>query len=169
MVNLPGLTAPAETTSQADRQPGEKDNLYTLHHQVIPGILFSDSGSAFFNDLFNGNTARFMSIVEKLSGKTYAAGMKVSAERHPEFDMVLISFPEPAEMPLLYHAALVRKEGAFRYLTLEKTVDFSKNGSRACLCDWTKEHVHRNYGPRSYDGLKPFREEVIAMLKKQGD
>jgi hypothetical protein len=167
------ITVPATRCTGAEqpsatqgKQPERNDLVYTLHHQIIPGILFSDKGTLFFNDLFTGKTGQFVKIVEEPLGKAYASGMKFKAEHRPDFDIVLISFPEPLAEPQNYHAALVRTNGAFRYITLEKGNDIGNTGMKTFLCEWSAEYNHKNYGPRKYTDLASFRNELPDFLKK---
>ena len=150
----------AITSTKPDKE------LYNLHHGVIPALLFSDNGTLFFNDLFAGKTGSFLKIVEESVGKTYATGIKIVPAQYPDFDIVLISFPEPVYEPLNYHAALVRINGVFRYITLEKGNNISGSESQSFFCEWKADHTHMNYGPRNYDALTAFRAELITFLKK---
>lgn len=158
-----GAEQPAATQG---KPPDRNDLTYTLHHEIIPGILFSDKGTLFFNDLFTGKTGQFVNVVEEPLGKTYASGMKFKAEHRPDFDIVLISFPEPLAEPQNYHAALVRANGAFRYITLEKGNEIGNTGMKTFFCEWSAEHNHKNYGPRKYADLASFRNELPDFLKK---
>ncbi|NTU97188.1 MAG: hypothetical protein HGA62_05140 [Chlorobiaceae bacterium] len=151
-----------EQSGQTDR----KELIYTLHHAVIPGILFSDKGAMFFGDLTSGNNAPFHQIVEGPLGKDYASGMKIIPEHYPDFDIVLISFPVPVEEPHNVHAALVKKNGTFRYITLEKGNDVGNLGTKTFMCEWSADHNHKNYGARKYDDLESFRKELLDFLKK---
>jgi hypothetical protein len=144
----------------------EKDTIYALHHMIIPGILFSENGSRFFNDLFTGNTTPFLGIVEGPLGKAYASGIKIVPEHFKELDIVMISFPAPVTEPLCNHAALVRTGSTFRYITLEAGNDIAKDGTKTFLCEWTAEHAHKNYGPRKYDTSKEFKAELPTILKQ---
>ncbi|TLU81636.1 MAG: hypothetical protein FDX21_11210 [Chlorobium sp.] len=158
----PSLLIAATPVTEKD----EISNIYTLHHAVLPGILFSNNGSLFFNDLFTGKTAPFLDIVEKPLGKSYASGIKIVPEHHPGFDLVLISFPEPIIEPLCVHAALVRKGSVFRYITLEKGNDIGKTGTKTFFCEWSPEHTHKNYGARMYDVVSEFDKDIITFLKQ---
>lgn len=152
-----------EQASQTDR----KELIYTLHHAVIPGILFSEKGTMFFDDLTSGNTAPFLQIVEEPLGKEYAVGMKIIPEHYSDFDIVLISFPMPVDEVHNFHAALVKKNGTFRYITLEKGNDAGNLGTKTFMCEWSADHKHKNYGARNYDDLISFRKELLDFLKKQ--
>jgi hypothetical protein len=140
---------------------------YALHHEIIPGILFSDKGSFLFNDLFSGKTEPFKEMVEGPLGKAYASELKFSAEHGKKLDIVLVSFPTPSAEPQNHHAALVRINGNFRYLTLEKGNDAGKTGMKTFFCEWSADHKHKNYGARNYDDLISFRKELLDFLKKQ--
>ncbi|NTW52586.1 MAG: hypothetical protein HGB22_08360 [Chlorobiaceae bacterium] len=153
--------APATVTA-----PTETETTYALQHMIIPGILFSENGSRFFNDLFTGNNAPFLEIVEGPLGKAYASGMKIVPEHFQEFDIVIISFPTPYPEPLCIHSALVKKGDTFRYITLESGNDTTKNGTKTFLCEWSAEHVHKNFGPRKYVTAAEFRAELISLLKQ---
>jgi len=165
--------SPAATASSApppksqEKQPDQKELIYTLDHAVIPGILFSDKGDMFFNDLTSGNTGPFLQIVEGPLGKAYASGIRIIAEHQNDFDIVVFSFPPPVEEPNNYQAALVRKKGTYRYITLERGNDVGNTGAKAFLCEWTADHTHKNYGPRTYDDLASFRKELAEFLKQQ--
>ncbi|NTV98356.1 MAG: hypothetical protein HGA70_04260 [Chlorobiaceae bacterium] len=156
----------AEPPKDQNKQPDQKDLIYTFHHAVIPGILFSDKADMLFNDLTSGNTGPFLQIAEGPLGKTYASGIKIIPEHYAEFDIVLISFPSPVEEPNNFHAALVRKNGTFRYITLEKGNDIGNLGTKSFMCEWTADHNHKNYGPRKYDDLASFTKELLDFLKK---
>lgn len=153
---------PAAATATTKPDTGD---LYALHHVVIPGILFSDNGSRFFNDLFTGNTSQFLGMVESGAGKSYAATLKITHEHHPEFDIVIISFPEPFVEPLCRHAALVKSGNTFRYLTLEEGNDIGNTGAKTFFCEWSPAHKHLNFGPRNYTDINAFRSELLTVLK----
>ncbi|NTW83566.1 MAG: hypothetical protein HGB36_09410 [Chlorobiaceae bacterium] len=156
----------AQPASAQEKQPDRNELIYALHHEIIPGILFSDKGSLLFNDLFSGKTGPFIEMVEGPLGKAYASEMKFSAEHGKNLDIVLISFPIPSAEPQNHHAALVRINGSFRYITLEKGNDAGNTGMKAFFCEWNAEHKHLNYGPRKYDDLASFRKELLDFLKK---
>lgn len=158
------VSARAEQPAAATARQGT-DAIYALHHQVIPGILFSENGPRFFNDLFTGNTAPFLGVVESGLSAGYASSLKFATEHHPGFDLVLISFPDPFVEPLCRYAALVRTGNAFRYLALEEGSDIGGSSSKTFLCEWSKEHKHLNHGPRSYTDLGSFRTELPTFLK----
>jgi hypothetical protein len=162
--SIPSTARAAEPAAAPAKQ--EKDTIYALHHMIIPGILFSDTGSRFFNDLYTGNSAEFRRIVEEPLGKAYSAGLKIKAEHHPDFDLVLISFPEPVTEPLCRHAALVRKGDTYRYITLEEGNDIARNGCKTFLCEWAADNTRKSYGPRKYDTLNEFKAELITFLKQ---
>ncbi len=107
-----------------------------------------------------------MKMVEKFYGKAYASGIKIVPEHYLDFDIVLMSFPKPANEPLNYHAALVRKNGNFRYITLEKGNSIDGAGVKSFFCEWTSSKIHSNFGPRSYERLTAFREELLTFLTK---
>jgi len=164
------LTNPATLhaeTLEASASTDFNKKLYNLHHGLVPGILFSGNGALFFNDLFAGNTATFLKIVEESLGKTYADGIKIVPEHSADFDMVLMSFPEPLYEPLNLHAALVRKNGEFRYITLEKGNTIGGSDAKSFFCEWTADHTHKNYGSRDYETLSAFRTELFTFLKQQ--
>ncbi len=156
----------AQPTAAQEKQPDRSELIYALHHEIIPGILFSDKGSLLFNDLFSGKTGPFIEMAEGPLGKAYASEMKFSAEHGKNLDIVLISFPTPSAEPQNYHAALVRMNGNFRYITLEKGNDTGNTGMKTFFCEWNAEHKHLNYGPRKYDDLASFRKELLDFLKK---
>lgn len=152
--------------SQAASSTAADKELYAFHHGVIPGILFSENGTLFFNDLFSGTTGPFMKMAEESLGATYAAGIKIVSEHYADYDIVLMSFPEPAFEPLNYHAALVRKNGEFRYITLEKGNNIGGADVRSFFCEWKADQTHLDFGPRNYDALNAFRGELLTFLRK---
>lgn len=156
----------AQPAASQEKLPDRSELIYALHHEIIPGILFSDKGSLLFNDLSSGKTGPFTEMVEGPLGKAYASEMKFSADRGKNLDIVLISFPAPSAEPQNYHAALVRINGNFRYITLEKGNDTANTGMKTFFCEWNAEHKHLNYGPRKYDDLESFRKELLDFLKK---
>lgn len=157
-------SAAEPVTASATAKPDIGD-IYTLHHNIIPGILFSENGSRLFNDLFTGNTSQFLGMVESGVGKSYAATLKITHEHQTGFDIVIISFPEPFSEPLCRHAALVKSGNTFRYLTLEEGNDIENTGAKTFLCEWSEAHKHLNYGPRNYNDSGAFRSELLSMLK----
>jgi hypothetical protein len=169
---LMGADSPAvrnAATKNAPRQTAAKasaEDIYTLQHKVMPGILFSDKGALMFNDLSTGNSGPFLQMVQEPLGAEYASGIKFAHERHPDFDIVLVSFPAPYTEPGCFHAALVKSGNTFRYVTLESGGDLKGVKSISYLCEWTPEFKHRNYGARNYDDLSSFRAELLAFLKK---
>jgi len=162
--SIPSTVRAAEPVTAPANQ--ETETIYALHHMIIPGILFSETGSRFFNDLFTGNTTEFLRIVEGPLGKAYSTGLKITTDHRPDFDLVLISFPEPITEPLCRHAALVRKGDTYRYITLEEGNDIAKNGYKTFLCEWAADNTRKNYGPRKYNALNEFKAELITFLKQ---
>ncbi|NTU57414.1 MAG: hypothetical protein HGB00_00620 [Chlorobiaceae bacterium] len=162
--SFPATARAAEQASAPATQ--ESDTIYALHHMIIPGILFSDKGPSLFNDLFSGNSTPFRDIVEGPLGKKYASDIKITPVHLQEFDIVLLSFPEPLIEKLCIHAALIRKGETYRYVTLEKGGDVSSNGTKGFFCEWTAEYVHQNYGQREYTDVSEFRSELITFLNK---
>jgi len=170
------LTAPAplSATGQAEQNGAAQQNatkpapedIYTLQHQLLPGILFSDKGSLLFNDLFSGKTAPFIAMVQEPLGTRYTSGIGFSREHLDNSDVVLISFAPPFTEPNCLHAALVRQGDTFRYITLEFGNTVEKVRSTAFLCEWTPDFRHINYGARNYDDLKSFRSELLTILRK---
>jgi len=169
---LVGAESPAGKTAASVNAPqptaGElsAENIYTLQHKLMPGILFSDKGALMFNDLFTGNTGPFFQMTREPLGSAYASGIKFIPEHHPDFDIVLVSFPAPYTEPSCFHAALVKTGNTFRYVTLEVGNDVEGVKSVSFLCEWTPEFKHLNYGSRRYDDLKSFRTELLSFLKK---
>jgi hypothetical protein len=159
------LGAAAPPASAAAASTTMTDDIYTLQHKVIPGILFSDKGTMLFEDLFSGRTEVFHSMVKGALGEAYDSGMKFKPEHHPDYDIVLISFPPPFAEPACFHSALVKSGNTFRYITLEAGNDIGGTRTASFLCEWTPESAHRNYGPRSYKELDAFRSELLTFLK----
>jgi hypothetical protein len=155
----------AEPEATAAKQDAE--TLYALHHLVIPGILFSDNGARFFNDLFTGKTGPFLGIVEDPLGKTYASGLKIVPQHYQDFDLVMITFPGPITDPLCFHSALIKKGDTFRYFTLEKGTDISNIGTETFFCEWKQDRTHKNYGSKKYETSNEFRTDLIDFLKQK--
>ncbi|TLU83478.1 MAG: hypothetical protein FDX30_10630 [Chlorobium sp.] len=163
---LAAQTQATQTQAPLPKAPDQKELIYALQHEIIPGILFSDKGTLFFNDLFSGNTGPFLQIIEEPLGYTYASGIKISPEHIDDTDLVLISFPVPADEPQVFHVFLVRKSGTFRYLALEKGNDVGNIGTKSFFCEWSADHNHKNYGSRKYEEATAFRKELLDFLKK---
>ena len=145
-------------TVQAPEDP------YMMQHRVLPRLLFGKEGNEFFAQLMQGDFTALRDTVARTQGTTYAEGMRIKINRNP--DIVFITFPEPARMPLCYHVALVKTADGFRYLTLEKTEDLLGQGIFACFCEWTPNGQHMNGGPRTYKSLTEFEREILAQLKE---
>jgi len=136
MMSDPGVLLAAK--SQAASSTAEDKELYAFHHGVIPGILFSENGTLFFNDLFSGTTGPFMKMAEESLGATYAAGIKIAAEHFADFDIVLMSFPEPAFEPFTIMPPWSEKTGSSAISLLKRATPsaasmsgvFSVNGKR---------------------------------------
>ncbi|MDX2110101.1 MAG: hypothetical protein SFY80_07665 [Verrucomicrobiota bacterium] len=80
-------------------------------------------------------------------------------------DIIFLTFPEPKDMPLCYHAAIVDLGETARYITLEMTTAFPDKSIKACLCEWFAENKGRtNYGPVAYSDLASFKDAVIQLL-----
>ena len=158
---LPLLAETAPSVTVRTVRTVSSDDIYTLHHAVIPGILFSDKGTQLFNDLFTGKTKAFLDIIEPALGKNYVTDMKIVPEHHQDFDLVLISFPTPEREELCYQAALVKKGEVLRYITLEK----GSANIMASFCEWTADHTHHDYGTRKAVDGKTFRNDLLTLLK----
>ena len=160
-----GQSGQNDAVQQSAAKPAAED-IYTLQHRLLPGILFSEKGSLLFSDLFSEKTAPFIAMVQEPLGTPYTSGITFSRERLDNSELVLISFPEPYTEPNCRHVALVKSGNAFRYITLESgnTADKVKNAS--FLCEWTSDFRHINYGQRNYDDLKSFSSELPAFLRK---
>lgn len=141
------------------------ETLYALHFAIIPGILFSENGTRFFNDLFTGNTEPFRKIVEEPLGKEYASGMTFTPVHKNSYDLVVISFPQPRLQALSLHAALVKKDGKYRYITLEDFNEASKSSSQTILAELTADNAHKNLGARTYDSKESFLNDLDKFLK----
>jgi len=152
------------TASVIKLDSSTNDTLYALHFAIIPEILFSETGPRFFNDLFTGNTAPFREIVEGPLGKEYASGMTFAPIHKNGYDLVLISFPQPRLQALCIHAALVKKDGKYRYITLEEFNDPAKNGANTVLAELTSDNSHKNLGAKNYDSKESFLNDVDKLL-----
>ncbi|NTU54061.1 MAG: hypothetical protein HGA97_10260 [Chlorobiaceae bacterium] len=165
LLSIPSTAISAEPTSTVMKiDSSTNEMLYALHYAIIPGILFSETGSRFFNDLFTGNTAPFREIVEGPLGKEYASGMTFTSVHKNSYDLVLISFPQPRFEALSLHAALVKKDGKYRYITLEDFSDIAKNGSKTILAELTADNSHKNLGAKNYDTKESFLNELDKFL-----
>jgi hypothetical protein len=171
-LSTPKVSMAAKTASAAAKQESiarpsvanaSNNDIYTLHHRVVPGILFSDKGSLMFNDLFSGNTGPFLAMTESALGRSYASGIKFTSEHRTDVDIVFISFPAPYDEPNCIHAALVKSAGTFRYIMLETG---NKTGSATLLCEWLPQPRHVSYGEKNYRDLTSFRTELSDILKK---
>jgi hypothetical protein len=139
----------------------QEASLYSLHHQIIPNLLFNSDG-LFFVSLLNHDIDRLREAIAGIAGPAYAEGvsLKVSDDQR----IVFISFPRPSSVPLCHHVALARIPGGFRYLTLEHTDDPFSQGQVSFLCEWTPQPTHMNYGPRKYSSLQKFEKDVAEFL-----
>lgn len=158
-------TTPSAAPSDAvsiNRPVQPQQDPYMLQHRIIPRILFNSDGQ-FFAKLHAGEFDTFRAAVAKTNGQAYADGLRFKTTENP--DIVFITFPDPARMPLCYHAAMIRTADGFRYLTLERTEDILSQGFLTALCEWTPDGGHHNYGPRTYASLMSFEQEVRSILK----
>lgn len=147
--------APAADTAAADT--------YALQHRVFPNLLFKTEGK-FFASLHSGEFERLRDIIAENYGEAYSKAMRMKAVSLP--DIVFVTFPEPARVPLCYHAAFVKKGDTFLYLTLEKAEDLLSTGVKSALCGWTADGSHVNYGPRYYTAVNEFEDDVRSLLAR---
>jgi hypothetical protein len=167
LLSMPSTATGEEPSVSAIRiDSTTSQTIYTLHYAIIPGILFSATGSRFFNDLFTGNTAPFLEIVEGPLGKEYASGIKISPIHKSTCDLVLISFPQPQFQALCIQAALVKKDGKYRYITLEEPDKSDINGTKTVVGEWTSDNNHNIYGQRNYDDQESFLNEIDKLLNR---
>ncbi len=161
-----GTSAASKEATRPTAATPSTEDIYTFHHRVIPGVLFSDKGSLMFNDLFTGKTGPFIQMVQEPLGAAYSSGIRFATEHHTDYDIVLISFPAPFAEPNCFQAALVKTGNTFRYVTLEVGNDVAGVKTVAFLCEWSSEFKHLNYGARNYNDLKTFRTELLSFLKR---
>jgi hypothetical protein len=134
-------------------------------HKQMFGALLSGSRDEFLRDLWNY-------VGEQLpeEDRLQPAGLRCSFHRHEGHAIFLVTMPPPAAMPEAHFTALVFgpfTEGSaekldeipFRYLTLEKSHDFSTGGETTMLCEWT-EDGHHNMG----DGPQPTEEAFLGAV-----
>jgi hypothetical protein len=167
LLSMPTAAMGEEPSVSAIRiDSNTNQTIYTLQYAIIPGILFSENGPRFFNDLYTGNTKPFLDIVEGPLGKSYASGIKFTPIQKNGYDLVLLSFPEPRFQLLCVHAALIKQNGKYRYITLEEPEASGKNGTKAFMGEWTVDSQHKNYGPKKYDDTESFLNDVDKMLNQ---
>ncbi|NTV66962.1 MAG: hypothetical protein HGB06_04635 [Chlorobaculum sp.] len=165
LLSIPATALGEEPTASVIKlDSSTNETLYALHFAIIPEILFSETGPRFFNDLFTGNTAPFREIVEGPLGKEYASGMTFAPVHKNGYDLVLISFPQPRLQALCIHAALVKKDGKYRYITLEEFNAPATNGANTVLAELTSDNAHKNLGAKNYDSKESFLIDVDKLL-----
>ena len=165
LFSIPSTTLGEESTANVMKiDNSTRDTLFALHYAIIPEILFSENGPRFFNDLYTGNTAPFREIVEGPLGKEYASGMTFTPVHKNGYDLVLISFPQPRFEALSIHAAIVKKDGKYRYLTLENFSATATDGSKTIMDEVTSENAHNNLGAKNYDDRISFQNDLDKLL-----
>lgn len=153
--------APAETPAIPAEGSAPTSDAYSLHHRVLPNLLYTTNGQ-FFAALHAGDFDRFREAIAENYGPGYSKAMRIKSVSLP--DIVFITFAEPERVPLCYHVALAKKDGAFTFFTLEKTEDILSAGMKTCFCEWSPDGAHINHGPRKYTSAAEFEQEVLACM-----
>ena len=136
------------------------DKIYYFQHKVLPAILFA-SDSVFFADLTNGNY-KIINFAKDIVDEDFAKAMDIQPASN--IDAYTITFQEPAQVPECYYALIIKDGTGYSYYTLERGIDMFETGEiPRVLCEWTKDEIHRNYGPREYDDLESFVNDIISM------
>ncbi|HZP59492.1 MAG TPA: hypothetical protein VFB27_04135 [Opitutaceae bacterium] len=149
-----------EPTDYLRKEPTAHDRIYTFEHGILPGWVHKSNG-AFYDDLAQGQTGQLVKAGAQVVGDDFAAGIKVRKIDDPAG--FLITFPQPKDMTECYFAAVLKNGEQYRYVTLELTEDLLNDGTKTCLCEWSPEGDHLNFGPRKFADEANF----IAELKER--
>ncbi|HTQ30809.1 MAG TPA: hypothetical protein VMI53_06325 [Opitutaceae bacterium] len=146
-----------ETPDYLRKEPTVHDRIYAFEHRILPAWVHQSEG-AFYADLEQGHHEQLTETATKLGGSDFAAGIKI--RRIDEPAGFLITFPAPQTMPECYFAAVLKDGGQYRYVTLELTEDLFNDGTKTCLCEWSRDGSHLNFGPRKFADEASFLAEL---------
>jgi hypothetical protein len=160
-----GLTIPVHAESSAPSvtpESAKNQEVYAFQHRVLPKWTHRSDG-AFYEALQKGVPQQLVATATKMVGENFAKHIAVENTTQPEG--VLITFEKPSEVPHCYFAFITKTADGFRYITLEKAMDITEDGTKSVICEWTADGAHRNYGFGKFTDSKTFLENASKRLK----
>jgi len=157
------LTAVATESPSEAKPPTSHQKIYAFEHRVMPRWTHQTKG-AFYEDMRKGLPVRLVDAAREIAGDEFANHIKVSNVATPEG--VLVAFHEPEDAPLCFFVFIMKTEEGFRYLTLEKSIDITGDGTTSALCEWSYDGRHMNFGPRTYTDSKKFLVDIAILAQR---
>ena len=144
----------------AQGEPSRHDRIYHLQHRMLPKWTHN-SGGKFYKDLLNGNFDILLTTASKIIGKEFSE--KITIQRLNDSNGVLLIFPEPVEPPECYFIFIAKVKEEYRFVTYEKTYDFSGDGNKGVVGEWSSEGKHLNHGPHNYEDAEHFVNDLKGL------
>jgi hypothetical protein len=138
-------------------------NIYRLQHRVLPVLTHQTTGK-FFELLLSGETNKLYGIASNEVNTAFADAVTVKLLDNPAG--ILLTFPAPNKAPECFFVYITKTGDAYRYITLEKTLDIFEHGNKSVVGEWTAEKMHLNRGSRKYDDAESFLAEIISSDEK---
>jgi hypothetical protein len=169
LLSLPLFTAVTSTeqktepsvNSKIDQQePSLNDRIYYFQHRLLPGWTFKSNG-AFFKDIMSGDSSKIKAAASKIISPEYAE--KISVKPIRESNGVLITFPEPENVPDCYFVLIRQVDNKYMYITYEKTMNIADEGFAGAVCGWSSEGTHSNYGFQKYTDPESFISDALKV------
>jgi len=154
------LTVGCQTvTNKVDNQRFSRhDQIYYFQHRLIPTWVHQSNGK-FFSDLKSGIPSQLLNAATEIVDKEFASSLILKP--FPEREAYALVFQRPAEITECYFSVIQKAKEGYRYYTLEKSIDFTGEGIKSVVGSWSKDGQHENLGPRTYDDLDSFLEDVL--------
>jgi hypothetical protein len=131
--------------------------IYQFQHRLLPKWIHESKG-AFFDDLMQGKTGRFIEAATKIVGEEFAKEIRI--RKYHEAKGVLLVFQPPNEPPECSFIYIVKADDGFRFFTYEKSADIFREGDKGVVGEWTADGTHLNIGSRKYDDADSFVSEL---------
>jgi hypothetical protein len=139
------------------KPPSAHDKIYYFQHRLLPQWTHESEG-AFFDDLMHDRLDRLTRAALEIVGEDFSR--RIQFRKYPESNGILLTFVAPAEAPECFFIYIAKTEAGFQFYTYEKTIDLFGTGVKGVLGAWSKDKVHSNLGPRTYEDTNSFAAEL---------
>lgn len=143
----------------------DKQKVYYLQHRVIPAWTF-EYQEMFLADLIKGDLSKLKSVTADIISQEYAQQINsIPVDLNSEDEDALaavIVFPVPKYAPNCFFVMIKKERGQFSYHTYEKTPSLLSDVDTVVgvMGGWDADGNHLNFGPRAYDDIDSFIEEL---------
>ena len=155
-----GTTSVQNADTNSDEPPLDK-RIYFFEHRFLPKLALESKGK-FLADLLNADLSVLRGAATELVSPQYAKGLSV--EVIDPNGAVLVQLANPRVPPDCYFLFIAGSGDQYFYLTYEKTMDLSGDGTVGMVGAWLPDGAHANFGPRSYRDAQSFLADVNAIL-----